>query len=197
MADFYNNNEETDDSLSYNVHDVSCSGCNSTQIYSDRYRCLVCVDYDLCGNCFEERRQTKAHLSGHTMAHLKVPNELFGQFIRHVKEITLKKIHELLAGQRHDNVCNGCRTPIIGVRFKCDTCYNYNLCSRCMEQRVTSKQHQNTHPLVPTSNQSLMKININDIRKGDILGQGAFGSLICLFYLMFVLDCFHRCRSGL
>ena len=44
-----------------------------------------------------------------------------------------------------------------------------------MRQRVTSKQHQSTHPVIATSPQSLVKIDINDIRKGDVLGQGAFG----------------------
>ncbi|CAF1296310.1 unnamed protein product [Rotaria sordida] len=109
MANAYNNNEETDDSSSDNMHNVSCNGCNSTKIYSDRYRCLQCIEYDLCGNCFEERRQTKEHLSGHAMVHLKVPNELFGQPIRHSKEITLTKINELLAGKHHDLTCQVCK----------------------------------------------------------------------------------------
>ncbi|CAF1191142.1 unnamed protein product [Rotaria sordida] len=46
-----------------------------------------------------------------------------------------------------------------------------------MRQGVINKQHQNDHPLVATSNQSLTKIDISDIRKGNVLGQGAFGQV--------------------
>ena len=178
MANAYNNNEESDGPASDNIHFVSCKACESSQIYSDRYRCLQCADYDLCGNCFEERRQSKEHVSGHAMAHLKLPNELFNQPVRSSREITLTKIGELLAGKRHNIDCNGCRISIVGVRFKCDTCHNYHLCLTCMRQHVTSKQHQSSHPLIATSPQSLIKIDINDIRKGDVLGQGAFGKCI-------------------
>ena len=160
------------------VHNVRCDSCRSTKIYSDRYKCLECVDYDLCGNCFEERCQTKEHLSGHPMAHMKIPKELFGQPIRTSKEITLTRVQEMLAGKKHNLECDGCRTSIVGARFKCDTCHSYNLCSSCLKQRVVSKQHRSTHPLVVASTESLIKIDIDDIRKGNILGQGGFGSLI-------------------
>lgn len=177
MAQLYNNNVEIDD-LSYdNIHNISCDGCKSAQIYSDRYKCLQCIDCNLCGNCFEERRQTKEHSTGHAMVHFKLPNELFGQPIRHSNQITLKKINELFIGKQHGIECNGCRQSIVNVRFKCDTCHNYNLCSGCMQQRITSKNHNNTHPLVVASNENLPKIDISDIRKGGMIGKGGFGML--------------------
>lgn len=181
MASAYNNNEAIDGISSGDVHNVSCDSCRSMKIYSDRYKCLQCVDYNLCGNCFEERLQTKDHVSGHPMAHMKIPNELFGQPIRHSQEITMTKVQEILVGKKHNIQCDSCRTSIVGARFKCDTCHNYNLCSACVKQRVISKQHRNTHPLVVNGNESLIKIDISDIRKGDILGQGGFGPLIHLF----------------
>ncbi|CAF2390569.1 unnamed protein product [Rotaria sp. Silwood2] len=177
MAKPYNNNEEIDGISSGNTHNASCDGCRSAHIYSDRYKCLQCIDYDLCGYCFEERRETRPHSSGHAMVHFKIPNELFGEHVPCPNDITLAKLNELLAGKQHNTKCDGCSIQIVGVRFKCDTCHNYNLCSKCMQQRVTSKNHQSTHPLVVASNQSLLKININDILKGEVLGHGAFGQV--------------------
>ncbi|CAF1002927.1 unnamed protein product [Rotaria sordida] len=43
-----------------------------------------------------------------------------------------------------------------------------------MEHHVANKNHQNTHPLVVASNQDLIKIDVLDICKGRVLGQGAF-----------------------
>ena len=180
MAAGYNNNEEIDQ-LSYdNMHYVPCSACQSTQIYSDRYNCLQCDHYNLCGNCFEERRQTKAHSSGHAMIHFRVPNELFGRPIHDSNQMTLKKIKELFHTQRHGMQCDKCEQSIVGIRFKCDTCYNYNLCFKCMEQRAVSKNHQNTHPLVVASDENLVHIDVADIhydKTKAAVGKGGFGMM--------------------
>ena len=47
----------------------------------------------------------------------------------------------------HDAVCDRCSqyvdepTPIVGVRFKCYECADYNLCAECMAVAVHSKSH--------------------------------------------------------
>ncbi|CAF4395710.1 unnamed protein product, partial [Rotaria magnacalcarata] len=43
-----------------------------------------------------------------------------------------------------------------------------------MQRGVVSKNHQQTHPLVVASSQSLLKVDINDIVKKEELGRGAF-----------------------
>jgi len=39
---------------------------------------------------------------------------------------------------RHDGVtCDGCDTyPIIGKRFRCLECYNYDLCEKCEGSKI-------------------------------------------------------------
>lgn len=175
MAKSYNNNEDIGGISSGNTHNVTCDSCLSRHIYSDRYKCLQCTDYDLCGHCFEERRQSKSHLTGHAMVHFKIPKELFGQNISNSNEVTLSKLQKLFENKQHNTHCNGCSRNIIGIRFKCDTCHNYNLCLNCMQKGTVSKNHQNTHPLVVTDNRSLLKIDVNDIVKNEVLGRGAFG----------------------
>ncbi|CAF1946493.1 unnamed protein product [Rotaria magnacalcarata] len=177
MATPYNNNEEVDGISSGNIHNATCDSCRSRRIYSDRYKCLQCDDYDLCGHCFEGRCQTKSHSSDHAMVHFKIPNELFGQYFPNPSEVTLGKLTELFSNKKHNIKCSGCSVEIVGVRFKCDICHNYNLCSKCMQRGVVSKNHQQTHPLVVASSQSLLKVDINDIVKKEELGRGAFGQV--------------------
>ncbi|CAF0831256.1 unnamed protein product [Rotaria sp. Silwood1] len=105
MAKPYNNNEEIGGISSGNTHNASCDSCRSAKIYSDRYKCLQCIDYDLCGHCFEERRETRPHSSGHAMVHFKIPNELFGQVYKAIwlsknREVACKVIR-VTAHRRH------------------------------------------------------------------------------------------------
>ncbi|CAF4644918.1 unnamed protein product [Rotaria sp. Silwood1] len=105
MAKPYNNNEEIGGISSDNTHNASCDSCRSAKIYSDRYKCLQCIDYDLCGHCFEERRETRPHSSGHAMVHFKIPNELFGQVYKAIwlsknREVACKVIR-VTAHRRH------------------------------------------------------------------------------------------------
>jgi next-to-BRCA1 protein 1 len=166
------------------VHRVPCDGCPTLCIYSDRYKCLQCEDYDLCGDCFEKRRETKQHKSGHAFAHFKIPMELFGEPITKPNdEVTLTKFKERFATIEHTNVtCDGCeKMPIIGIRFKCDTCCDYDLCLECMEKQVVTNEHDTKHSLIVIGKDRFNQIDINDIELGDELGRGAFGMKIVYF----------------
>ena len=160
------------------LHRITCDGCHSLGITSDRYKCLQCEDYDLCGSCFEKRRETRSHQSGHAFAHFKMPLELFGEPItKPNEEVTLSKFRERFAHVEHTNViCDGCAvTPILGIRFKCDTCCDYDLCLACMEKQVITMEHDAKHPLIVIGKDRFNQIDVNDIELGEELGRGAFG----------------------
>lgn len=180
------NNIENDDSS--DIHHVQCSSCKSNPIRNhDRYHCLECLNqYDLCGRCFEERRQTENHLSGHAMIHFKLPNEFLGIRVNDINnDLSLNNIQRLdtLKYENHyeikcDGICND--KYIKGLRFKCDLCPNYNLCQTCaLKNRVATKNHQRNHPIILTSNHVIPKIDPDDVQLGEILGRGGFG-YVCI-----------------
>jgi hypothetical protein len=156
------------------VHRVQCNGCGSLRIRSDRYKCLECHNYDLCGICFDERRETLKHISGHAVVHFSDPGEVFGEPTTDSNTtITLNKFKEKYVTEEHTDVqCNNCKiTPIKGLRFKCDTCHDCNLCLACMEKRL----HDKSHPLIVIGKERFTQIPVNDIELNDELGRGGFG----------------------
>ena len=167
------NNNENDE-----IHKVQCSACGTNPIRSDRYKCLNCEDsIDLCGHCFERRRESKEHKSGHAFVHFKSPGELFGQTVKN-NEVTYAKLKKLYARDVHESIrCDGCKKDSIkGLRFKCDSCANYDLCQECVDDGVTTNTHKSSHPLVIVPLRAILQIPVEDIQLGDELGSGAFGT---------------------
>ncbi|CAF1657089.1 unnamed protein product [Rotaria magnacalcarata] len=162
-----------------NHHRVTCNVCGLENFQVDRYKCLICVNYNVCAQCFEKRLQSEQHSTGHTMVHFKVPDELFGRKIKSKDEITIKTMEHLYGKEQHEDIaCDSCIIQSIsGLRFKCDTCPNFNLCQMCAIKNTTNEKHKPDHPLILVSHEIIQKLNKKDIELGDPLGQGAFGTV--------------------
>ncbi|CAF1163336.1 unnamed protein product [Rotaria sordida] len=160
------------------AHKVRCAACDTYPIRSDRYKCLNCEKLNLCARCFERRRESENHKSGHAFVHFKSPGELFGRSVTD-DDVTLVKLKEVYGNDIHESIsCDGCQSQSIkGLRFKCDTCPNYDLCQRCLERKATTQTHTSSHPLVVIPRQAIQQIPVEDIQLGDELGSGAFGSV--------------------
>jgi len=99
------------------VHtDATCDGCEATPIIGPRFRCEQCHDYDLCAAC--HTRRAECHDADHQFRCIPQPQRPCTQVHRRV-------------------TCDGCGVaPIVGPRFKCETCADYDLCGACHSKRA-------------------------------------------------------------
>nr|XP_012563309.1 unnamed protein product [Hydra vulgaris] len=59
-------------------------------------------------------------------------------------------LHRLAAAEtaKHDAKCGICKDfPIVGFRYRCLKCFNYDLCQNCFWSGRVSKSHRLTHPM--------------------------------------------------
>jgi len=112
------------------VHaNIRCDSCNVSPIVGVRYKCCKCYDYDLCGDC----EAKGMHSSAHVMLKINCPPPAPHRFDEQGRAI-------------HANVaCDSCnQLPLLGTRFKCAVCPNFDLCETC-EQKGN---HPIDHPLL-------------------------------------------------
>ena len=109
---------------------ISCDGCLD-DIRGMRYKCEQCPDYDLCGSCLPLLHSGELHPSTHT----------FKVMLHRGLEDRIKlPTNETEDRVRHPATCDLCSQNIIGVRWKCLNCPDWDCCSSC------SATIQDTHP---------------------------------------------------
>lgn len=115
---------------------ITCDGC-LTGIRGMRYKCEQCPDYDLCGSCLPLLHTSDLHPATHT----------FRTMLHRGLEERIKFTTTGAESQRpshrsapHPATCDLCSQTIIGVRWKCLNCPDWDCCSTC------AKSVDNTHP---------------------------------------------------
>ena len=109
-------------------------------IVGKRYKCETCPNFDFCEKCFLKKGRNHGH-------EFKNVDE------NDVMKEALKKISGCMINQGEKPVhymvsCSGCGVNhIVGKRFKCTECENFNYCEKC------EKMYRNIHghPLVEVS----------------------------------------------
>lgn len=153
---------------------IRCQNCDTARMFSDRYRCLECEKYDLCGICFDQRAESRDHRAYHAMIYLSERNEIFGEKVVDTDhEITLENFRKKYASSINEDIqCKYCHIkPIKGMYFKCDCCLQYYLCFNCMKIRA----HHPSHTLLAMSDHRLTEIPLVDIELLEEIGRGGFG----------------------
>ncbi|CAH1794732.1 unnamed protein product [Owenia fusiformis] len=108
--------------------EINCDGCNST-LPGSRFRCLQCVDMDLCAACYTGGvKPTNDHTEEHDIVHLK-------------------------------HKCDECQAFIAGTRVHCNLCEDFDLCLGCHRAGLFPAGHTKEHnvtiyPLVKFKSQN-------------------------------------------
>ncbi|KAG2154555.1 hypothetical protein DEU56DRAFT_769176 [Suillus clintonianus] len=145
---------------------IVCDSCNEI-IVGVRHKCLDCPDYDLCTSCIESGA-TEKHNSFHEFFDIETPGRVFvhtvfsGSGERDASATSRSATADsprtsaatsasTTEAVRHCASCNLCDSPIVGDRFKCVDCPDFDTCADCF--KITKEQHPN-HSFVRVSKTS-------------------------------------------
>jgi len=114
---------------------VSCDGCQTKPITGIRYKCTVCPDYDLCEAC--ELKKSTIHDNNHMFLKINRPRAWRHSWVSNPASGDNQTVI-------HPRVqCDGCgQCPLVGNRYKCTTCPDYDLCESCEAKKVHFPDHQ-------------------------------------------------------
>jgi len=106
--------------LNVPVHlNVSCDGCNMFPLIGTRFKCTKCENYDLCTNC------ENFHDESHPVVVYKKVQQ----------EYRTEAVHTRIE-------CDGCgMAPIVGPRYKCSVCPDFDLCDKCNKEGKHDPKH--------------------------------------------------------
>ena len=113
------------------VHRHRCLGCNTFPIVGCRFKCSECSgNLSLCQKCFFAKKTPRSHLDTHD--------------VQMITEPLLP--HSLVR-------CDICKTkPIVGARYKCQQCFNFEICGNCHDAQrpppANFASHKPTHTYV-------------------------------------------------
>ncbi|KAJ3352712.1 Next to BRCA1 protein 1 protein, partial [Allomyces javanicus] len=126
-------------------HDAVCDECQN-RIQGVRYKCMQCDDYDLCAACHVRAPSVHATHKFQPFAgaipaawrdwHARQPRKPVGAPVQPRQQ--QQQQQQTTTAQRrvvHFNViCDHCQKTVIGTRYKCTSCPDFDLCETCHAQ---------------------------------------------------------------
>ncbi|KAK5168139.1 uncharacterized protein LTR77_006707 [Saxophila tyrrhenica] len=114
----------------------TCNSCVIVLPEREFVTCTTCEDFDLCIQCHVKDKH------GHHPAHGFEPA---------TEETTLPLTAEMLLAPgrntRHNAICDGCDKKILGVRYKCLNCPDWDYCTECHKNARHVHPHHRFAPL--------------------------------------------------
>ena len=96
---------------------------------------ITIADFDLCEACEGKRETVGVHSPSHVLLKIPVPTSVS------VDASWLPRSAPHNGAALHSHIkCDGCRGAIVGIRYKCANCADYDLCASCEAADV----HQET-----------------------------------------------------
>eukprot|EP00850_Spirogloea_muscicola_P018572 SM000172S03045 [mRNA] locus=s172:77184:79954:+ [translate_table: standard] len=100
-----------------------CSRCRQQLSGRPWFRCTVCPEWSLCEGCEAPGPAGHGHPPNHVLARMRSEHYPYGR-----NPIAHSRASLVHAGVR----CDGCSaTPIVGIRYRCTTCHDFDLCEAC------------------------------------------------------------------
>lgn len=128
------------------VHaNVTCDMCDSV-VVGTRHKCLDCPDYDLCQSCVDQGGAQR-HQPFHEFIDIKEPGRVivhtvFDSTSRRMPTRSPPQASEPVpapAPATHRANCDLCESRIVGERYKCLSCPDFDTCQSCFA--ITKEQH--------------------------------------------------------
>ena len=134
---------------------IICDGCEMNPLVGKRYKCKECPDFDFCENCYEKNKENHKHefkivektecvrnfpffMPPPPMRNAPPKDHHHYHFNRTQKNEEVLPVH-------HGVQCDGCGVfPIVGCRYKCGVCGDFDYCEEC-EKKIGEKHG---HPFV-------------------------------------------------
>ncbi len=113
------------------VHHAYCDGCDK-RIRGIRHKCVDCPDFDLCNECALKHDELHPRHVFLPVYEVYPPQE----------RSTARHAGVICDGPLCVNKCSS----IVGVRYKCAICHDFDLCSHC--EAAPQYCHDPSHPLI-------------------------------------------------
>ena len=113
---------------------VTCDGCKMHPLVGKRYKCECCPNFDFCEECYKKKKGKHGHSFRQVETRVLL-KEILKQYSRKTENEEGKPIH-------HQYSCDGCgMNPIVGIRYKCSICDNFDYCESCEEMHKNEHNH--------------------------------------------------------
>ena len=127
---------------------IQCDECKKNNITGIRYKCKECKNFDLCEECYKNKSDQHKHKNFE-----QITKSVYIPIQKNVERKSMK-YHQ--RGIIHKGIqCSNCgMLPLLGFRYKCTICDNYNLCENCQDSSVSIKHD---HPMVKIIYELMLK----------------------------------------
>ena len=114
---------------------ATCDGCQMSPIIGKRYKCKDNPDLDFCEKCYKNKTITHG-LKLEAVNTEKIMKQIILKASANRINTEGKPIHRMIS-------CDGCgMNPIVGERFKCTVCHNFNYCKNCQQLYANMHGHE-------------------------------------------------------
>jgi hypothetical protein len=132
-----------------------CTKCKNT-IIGACLLCLVCTNVSLCEECYSKR--PAVHDMMHTFTYLARPMHAKCQPRKDVTAVgaglgvrsgtVMKVFTGSVESIKHNARCDGCRGSVVGIRWKCCQCPDFDYCSACVQKNPVNHSAEHSFAVI-------------------------------------------------